>query len=74
MNFVLSVVTVVFVFLAYRRGKTVIALWIGVAFVMFGFSHFENFIGLSGMANLLFMVRADAYFTIIFAFFKAIKT
>jgi hypothetical protein len=74
MNFVLCVVIVALAIVAYSSGKSRIALYIGVAFGLFGVSHFVNLVGLgSSLTDVLLIIRTLAYLIVIFALYKVRK-
>ena len=74
MNFVLCVVIVALAIVAYNSKKSMIALYIGAAFGLFGISHLVNLIGpATSLADVLLVVRTLGYLVIIFALYKIWK-
>lgn len=74
MNFVLCVVIVALAIVAYSSNKNRIALYIGVAFGLFGISHLVNLVGLgSSLTDALLIIRTLAYLVVIFALYKVWK-
>jgi len=74
MNLVLCVVIVALAILAYNRKKSRIALYIGVAFGLFGISHLVSLIGLGpSLTNALLVIRTLGYLIVIFALYKVWK-
>jgi hypothetical protein len=73
MNFVLCVVIVALAIVAYSSKKSRIAVYIGVAFALFGISHLVNLIGLGSLTDALLVIRTLAYLVVIFALYKVWK-
>ena len=74
MNFVLCVVIVALAIVAYNSKKSMIALYIGAAFGLFGISHLVNLIGLEAeLTDLLLIIRTLGYLIVIFALYKVWK-
>ena len=74
MNFVLCVVIVALAIVAYSSKKSMIALYIGAAFGLFGISHFMDLIGLGAdLTGLLLIIRTLGYLIVIFALYKVWK-
>jgi hypothetical protein len=74
MNFVLCVVIVALAIVAYTSKKSRIAMYIGVAFALFGISHLMNLIGPgSSLTDVLLIIRTLAYLIVIFALYKVWK-
>ena len=73
-NLVLCVVIVVLAIVAYINKKSRIAMYIGVAFALYGISHFMTLIGLAtSLTDVLLVVRTLGYLVIIFALYKIWK-
>ena len=72
MNFALCVVIVALAVAAYNKKKNAVVLYIGIAFGLFGLSHFITLLGLGGAAvtTVLVIIRTLAYLTVIFALLK----
>jgi hypothetical protein len=74
MNFVLCVVIVALAIVAYSSKKRMIALYVGVAFGLFGISHLVNLVGLgAALTDLLLIIRTLAYLIVIYALYKVWK-
>jgi hypothetical protein len=74
MNFVLCVVIVALAMAAYTSKKSRIALYIGVAFGLFGISHLVNLVGLGlALTDALLVIRTLGYLMVIFALYKVWK-
>ena len=73
-NLVLCVVIVVLAIVAYINKKSRIAMYIGVAFALYGISHFMTLIGLgTSLTDVLLVIRTLGYIVIIFALYKIWK-
>lgn len=65
-NIIFCVLVNLFCYLVYKNKKNQTTLNIGIAFGLFGISHFINFLGLHEILNLpLLVIRFTAYFAII---------
>ena len=74
MNFVLCVVIVALAIVAYTSKKSGIALYIGVAFALFGISHLTNLIAPGAvLTDVLLIIRTLGYLIVIFALYKVWK-
>ena len=74
MNLVLCVVVVALAIVAYTSKKSKIALYIGIAFALYGVSHLMTLIGLAtSLADVFLVVRTLGYLVIIFALYKILK-
>jgi hypothetical protein len=74
MNFVLCVVIVALAIVAYSSKKNRIAMYIGVAFALFGISHFVNLVAPGpSFTDALLVIRTLGYLTVIFALYKVWK-
>jgi uncharacterized membrane protein (UPF0136 family) len=69
-NLILCIFIVVLGVLEYTRTKSRVALYVGIAFGLFGISHLLTLLGLSGslMAPLI-IIRFLAYLTVIYALY-----
>jgi uncharacterized membrane protein YhfC len=73
-NFVLSFVILLLAIAVYSRRKDSLALYIGVAFGLFAFSHLANLLGFAEvLTNVLIAIRAVAYLIVVFALLKRWK-
>jgi hypothetical protein len=74
MNFVLCVVIVALAIVAYNSKKSMIALYIGAAFGLFGISHLANLIAPgAALTDVLLIIRTLGYLIVIFALYKVWK-
>lgn len=70
-NLILCIVILVFGIVGYRRSKSVIPLYIGIAFGLFGLSHLATLMGLKETLGVaLIVVRTLAYLLVAFALYK----
>jgi uncharacterized membrane protein (UPF0136 family) len=70
-NLVLCAVILVFGIIGYQRSKSVIPLYIGIAFGLFGLSHLATLLSLKEMLQVpLIVVRTLAYLIVAFALYK----
>jgi uncharacterized membrane protein YhfC len=73
-NFVLSFAILLLGIAVYSRRKDNLALYIGVAFGLFAFSHLANLLGFAEvLTNVLIVVRTVAYLIVVFALLKRWK-
>jgi len=73
-NFVLCVVIVALAIVAYSSKKSWIALYIGIAFGLFGISHLVSLLGLApALTEVLIVIRTLAYLVVIFALYRVWK-
>jgi len=71
-NLVLCIVILTFGLAGYRRSKSAIPLYIGIAFGLFGLSHLASLLGLQkAMEVVLILVRTVAYLIVAFALYLA---
>jgi hypothetical protein len=71
MNFVLCVVIVALAIAAYTSKKSRVAMYIGVAFALFGISHLVNLIAPgASFTDVLLVIRTLGYLIVIFALYK----
>jgi len=69
-NIALCIVIVILGYLAYKKNKTVPALFIGIAFGIFGLSHILTVVGLgTSLMNFLIAIRTVAYLAVVLALF-----
>jgi hypothetical protein len=74
MNLVLCVVIVALAIIAYNSKKSMIALYIGAAFGLFGISHLANLIAPgASLTDVLLIIRTLGYLIVIFALYKVWK-
>jgi uncharacterized membrane protein (UPF0136 family) len=73
-NTVLCLIIVIFGFLAYKKNQKMLALFVGIAFGIFGLSHIVTMLGLEkSLMNILIAFRSVAYLLVIFALAIAMK-
>ena len=69
-NLVLCVATLILGVAGYRRSKSVVPLYIGIAFGLFGLSHLATLLGLKdALEMVLVVVRTIAYLIVAFALY-----
>ena len=73
-NTVLCLIIVIFGFLTYKKNRKMLALFVGVAFGIFGVSHIIEMAGLGkSLINVLIAIRSIAYLLVVFALAIAMK-
>lgn len=71
-NLILCIVILVFGVIGYQRSRSVVPLYVGIAFGLFGLSHLATLLGLKdALAGALIAVRTLAYLIVVFALYKA---
>ncbi len=71
-NLILCIVTLVLGVLGYRRSKSVVPLYIGIAFGLFGLSHLATLLGLKdSLEAVLVVLRTAAYLLVAYALYVA---
>jgi len=74
-NTVLCVVIVILGYLAYKKNQKTPALFIGIAFGIFGLSHILTIVGLGEpLMNFLIAIRAIAYLLVVIALFIMVRS
>ena len=69
-NLVLCVATLILGVLGYRRSKSAVPLYVGIAFGLFGLSHLATLLGLKdSLEVVLVVVRTAAYLLVAFALY-----
>jgi uncharacterized membrane protein (UPF0136 family) len=69
-NLILCIATLILGVAGYRRSRSVVPLYIGIAFGLFGLSHLATLLGLKDALELvLVVVRAVAYLIVAFALY-----
>lgn len=72
LNLVLCIIILILGFLGYRRNKNQVALYISMAFGLFGISHLMSlFKGQNNLESILIIIRIIAYLLVIVALYKA---
>ncbi|MDD2666485.1 MAG: hypothetical protein PHD13_05705 [Methanocellales archaeon] len=73
-NLVLSVIILGLGLWTYQKSKNKTALYVGLAFGLFGFSHAMTLLGLKdALEVLLIVIRTIAYLLVVFAVYKLWK-
>lgn len=71
-NLILCIVIVVFGIISWQRTKSQVALYVGMAFGLFGLSHLATLLGLNTTLNIvLIVVRTLAYLLVAYTLFLA---
>ena len=74
LNFVLCVVIFALGITVYVKKKDAVALYVSVAFGLFGVSHFTNLVGVGEtLTTALIIIRTVGYLIVIFALLKRSK-
>ena len=69
-NLVLCIATLILGVLGYRRSKSAVPLYVGIAFGLFGLSHLATLLGLKdSLEVVLVVVRTAAYLLVAFALY-----
>lgn len=69
-NLILCIAILVFGILGYQRSKSQVALYVGVAFGLFGLSHLATLLSLKDtLSTILIIVRTAAYLLVAYALF-----
>ena len=67
-NLVLGIVILFFGILGWQRSKSLVSLYLGIAFGLFGFSHLATLLGLKyAMDIVLIAIRLLAYLLVTYA-------
>ncbi len=70
MNLVLCISIVMLGYLAYRKSKEMIPIYIGMGFTLFGISHLATILELKEMlSDVLIVIRTLGYLLVIFALY-----
>lgn len=70
-NLIFSVVIFGLGIWAYSKKKSDVALYIGIAFLLFAITHLITLLGLAAVLTvLLIIIRIIAYLLVIFAFYR----
>ena len=74
LNFVLCVVIFALGVTVYAKKKDLVALYVSIAFGLFGVSHFSNLVGVGEtLTTALIIIRTVAYLIVIFALLRLWK-
>jgi len=73
-NLVLCSIILILGYLAYRKSKESIPIYIGLGFALFGISHLVTILGLKEtLSDVLIVVRTLGYLLVIFALYMYLK-
>ena len=71
-NLILCILILAFGILGWQRSKSRVALYVGIAFGLFGISHLATLLGLGTTLNIgLIVVRTLAYLLVAYTLFMA---
>ncbi|MDY6786898.1 MAG: hypothetical protein SVK54_02100 [candidate division WOR-3 bacterium] len=74
-NIILCTVIVIMGFMAYKRGKKTVALFIAIAFLIFDISHLVTFFGLAdSWEAFLMIIRTLGYLTVVLAMYQSVRS
>jgi uncharacterized membrane protein (UPF0136 family) len=69
-NLILCILILIFGILGYQRSKSRVALYVGIAFGLFGLSHLATLLGLKeSWSTILIIIRTAAYLLVTYALF-----
>jgi hypothetical protein len=71
LNLIFCIVIVVLGYWAYRKRENITAVYIAIAFALFGISHLALLLGSQSSEVSLLVVRSLGYLVVIFALYKA---
>ncbi len=71
LNLIFCIIIVVLGYWAYRKRENIIAVYIAIAFALFGISHLALLLGSQSSEVSLLVVRTLGYLVVIFALYKA---
>lgn len=71
LNLIFCIIIVVLGYWAYRKRENIIAVYIAIAFALFGISHLAVLLGSQSSEVSLLVVRSLGYLVVIFALYKA---
>jgi hypothetical protein len=70
-NLILCVVILALGVVGYRRSRSVVPLYIGIAFALFGVSHLATLLGLKATLEVpLIVVRMVAYLIVVYTLYR----
>ena len=69
-NVLLCVIILILGYLGYAKTKDKVSLYIGIAFGIFGISHFIIMVAPLGTFGLVLALRLAAYFTVMFCLYN----
>jgi uncharacterized membrane protein (UPF0136 family) len=70
-NLVLCIIIVVLGYLGYKKSRSKVPLYIGIAFGLFGISHLITLLGLKeAVTGVLIVIRTLAYLIVVFTLYK----
>jgi len=69
-NLILCIAILVFGIISWQRQKSQVALYVGIAFGLFGLTHLASLLGLATALNVLvIIIRLAAYLLVTYALF-----
>jgi CHASE2 domain-containing sensor protein len=71
LNLIFCIIIIVLGYWAYRKRENIIAVYIAIAFALFGISHLALLLGSQSSEVSLLVVRTLGYLVVIFALYKA---
>ena len=73
-NLILCTIILILGFFGYRKTSNSVAIYVGIAFGLFGISHLATILGLKDMLEVfLILLRTIAYFLVVFALWTIFK-
>ena len=70
-NLILCVIILIFGIVGYRRSKSTLPLYIGIAFGLFGLSHLATLLSLKeDLKTVLIVVRTLAYLIVVYTVYQ----
>jgi hypothetical protein len=70
LNFIFCLIIVGLGYWAYRKRKSVIAIYIAITFGLFGISHLSILLGIKSSDISILVIRSLGYLVIIYALYK----
>jgi len=69
-NLALCIIILILGYLAYRKSKEIIPIYISIGFTLFGISHLATILGLKEtLSDALIVIRTLGYLLVIFALY-----
>ncbi|MDO5835463.1 MAG: hypothetical protein Q4P17_03055 [Methanobacterium sp.] len=70
LNLVFCIIIVILGYWEYNKKKSLIALFIGITFGLFGIAHLAIILGMKSSDIFIMVIRSIAYLVIIYALYK----